>query len=541
MASVLLVIRLLESRGRRLGALSSLLRLLELVIIFAVAVAAGREAHVAALCLAAVASALVLVRGVVGALLTEEARRTLFDRAAEALLAADPLERPASAGPQSESLVYGATFEAIRLCSGIAPQLLGELAAALILTGVVAVEHSILVVAPALLAFASAGALFVLVLRMTRGSDDDEVHALYDVAEGLMSLFRCRLDLIASGHEATFLQNQAERVRIWSRMALRSAGARALGGRIALFGAMLVAAAVALFGSDSWRATGHLGKDTLRIALVLGGSIPAFTSALRDAIDLLRVSRRLAPLTSILQAAPGPRGKDPPAPMPALPAAIRFRGVSFAYPPGGALALDSISFDWKPGRVVVLVGPNGSGKSTILHLLLGLGCPTKGKIEVAGLDLFSLDLRAWRRKIAFVPQRPSFPEGLTLRDVFRLTVPQATEEEVVEALEKVGLWQSLQRSSDRPLAHAASKLSAGECQRLLVARALAASTPMIILDEPDANLDAAGTRLLVDLLRQRASASIAIAAHNAELIGFADELVRLGPSAPDLRLAPASK
>jgi ABC-type transport system involved in cytochrome bd biosynthesis fused ATPase/permease subunit len=227
--------------------------------------------------------------------------------------------------------------------------------------------------------------------------------------------------------------------------------------------------------------------------------------------------------------------------MPALPPALRFRGVSFAYPAGGTLAVDDVSFEWKPGRVLVLAGPNGSGKSTILYLLLGLGHPTKGKIEVAGLDLFSLDLPAWRRQIAFVPQQPSFPDGLTIRDVFRLTVPDATEEAVVEALEKVGLWQVLQRSSGPPLAHAASKLSAGECRRLSLARALAASTPLMILDEPDSNLDAAGTRLLVEILRERSSASIAIAAHSAELIALADEVVRLGPVAPELRLAPASK
>jgi ABC-type bacteriocin/lantibiotic exporter with double-glycine peptidase domain len=541
MPSVLPIIRLLPASGWRLAILSSLVRLLELLAFFATGVAAAREQHIVALCIAALASALVVLRGALGAWLTEVSRRTLFDKTAVAMLAAEPLKRAESVGPESESLVYAAIFEAIRLCSGIAPLLLGELCAALILTGVIVVEYSMAVIAPALIALAAAAALFALVLRLTRGSDVDEEIALYGVAEGFVSLFRCKLDLVASGYENAFLSQQASRVRTWSRMAIRTAAARALGGRVTLLGAILVAAAVALLGSVSWRSTGQVGNDALRIALVLGASVPALTGALRSSLEFARVSRRLSPLTSILRATPGPRGKVPPAAMPALPSTIRFLGVSFTYPESKTSAVDDITFEWKPGRVLALAGPNGSGKSTILHLLLGLGSPTKGSIDIGGIDLFALDLPAWRRQIAFVPQQPLFPDGLTVGDVFKVTAPQADEEAIVKALESVGLWRTLQKMSSHPLTHVASKLSAGECQRLMLARALAISTPVIILDEPDANLDAAGKQLLIELLRERRSCSIALAAHSAELIALADEVVRLGPSAPNLRLAPASK
>jgi ATP-binding cassette subfamily C protein CydD len=174
-------------------------------------------------------------------------------------------------------------------------------------------------------------------------------------------------------------------------------------------------------------------------------------------------------------------------------------------------------------------------------LLLALAQPSSGVIEVGSTDLFAVDTRNWRRQVAFVPQRASFPERTTVREAFKVTLPRTTSAEIERALDSVRLMDVLRAVSPKdPLSVFVASLSAGECQRLLLARALAAPTPFLILDEPDANLDVAGIELLVNLLRTRAPQSVAIAAHNPALVSLGDEIVRLGPSVSARARAPAS-
>jgi ATP-binding cassette subfamily C protein CydCD len=154
------------------------------------------------------------------------------------------------------------------------------------------------------------------------------------------------------------------------------------------------------------------------------------------------------------------------------------------------------------------------------------------------VDLFALDLRAWRRQIAFVPQRPFLAESLTIREALRLTLPHANERDLERAMDRVGVLDVLRaKSPKRPLDSLASTLSAGQRQRLVLARALAARTPILLLDEPDANLDAAGIELLVDLVRTREKTAIAIAAHTRDLIAAGDQVIWLEGSRPDVRIA----
>jgi ATP-binding cassette subfamily C protein CydCD len=210
---------------------------------------------------------------------------------------------------------------------------------------------------------------------------------------------------------------------------------------------------------------------------------------------------------------------------------VRYRNVSYSYASENRPVLDELDFEWNPKGVLVLAGPNGSGKTTVLRLLLGLGKPATGAIEIGGVDLFALDFRAWRRQIAFVPQRPFLPDHLTIRETLRLTLPRTSENDLERALERVGLFESVRtKTPKRPLDTLASTLSAGQRQRLVLARALAAQTPVLLLDEPDANLDAAGLELLLDLLRTRGDTAIAIAAHTHDLVAAGDQVVWLkGP------------
>jgi ABC-type transport system involved in cytochrome bd biosynthesis fused ATPase/permease subunit len=120
------------------------------------------------------------------------------------------------------------------------------------------------------------------------------------------------------------------------------------------------------------------------------------------------------------------------------------------------------------------------------------------------------------------------PEGFTVREMLRLTAPHATESAIVDALDRTELWEVLRkRSLDAPLDQLASSLSAGQRQRLWIARALAAETPILLMDEPDANLDPAGIELLLQIIRSDPKRAAIVATHGPELIAAGDKVIWL--------------
>jgi ABC-type transport system involved in cytochrome bd biosynthesis fused ATPase/permease subunit len=212
-----------------------------------------------------------------------------------------------------------------------------------------------------------------------------------------------------------------------------------------------------------------------------------------------------------------------------LPAVITVDHVQFAYGPAEPAVIADVVASFRPGEVVALKGPNGSGKSTLLALLLGLARPKLGSVSVAAVDLARIDLRLWRQAIGYLSQRPFLPDRATAREAMRMLAPDAHEEAFERALQQVRLWPVLfLRSPCDPLNARVGSLSAGEKQRLAVARVLARRCPVLLMDEPDANLDAEGLELLASLLRELApSHVVVIAAHSPRLLDAADRVVSL--------------
>jgi ABC-type transport system involved in cytochrome bd biosynthesis fused ATPase/permease subunit len=153
-------------------------------------------------------------------------------------------------------------------------------------------------------------------------------------------------------------------------------------------------------------------------------------------------------------------------------------------------------------------------------------------VRIDGRDLFDFDLAAWRRTAAYLPQRPYLPERATVREAVRLIARSAADDAIRAALERVDLWAALAAHSDAPLDVKVATLSMGQKQRLALARTLAQDGRVVVLDEPDANLDAAGIDLVASLVRALASEgrSVVVAAHTDRLVAAADDVVDLGPS-----------
>lgn len=167
------------------------------------------------------------------------------------------------------------------------------------------------------------------------------------------------------------------------------------------------------------------------------------------------------------------------------------RGLSVEHPGRARPAPAGLHLHLAPGEHVALVGPSGSGKSTVLAALLGFVALDPGTVTVAGVDLGTVDLAAWRRQVAWVPQLPHLFRG-TLADNLRLGAPGAGEGALARAVEAVGLGRwlgQLPRGLDTVVGDGGLGLSAGERQRLALGRALLTGAPLVLLDEPAAHLD----------------------------------------------------
>ncbi|MFN3601353.1 MAG: ABC transporter ATP-binding protein [Dietzia sp.] len=190
-------------------------------------------------------------------------------------------------------------------------------------------------------------------------------------------------------------------------------------------------------------------------------------------------------------------------PMDAAPApapAFRLRGLTLGY--GADPVIRDLDLDIPSGRTTVLIGANGCGKSTILRALGRQLAPLAGSIEVAGRDLATVKSREHARSVAFLPQSPLVPEGLTVAElVARGRHPHRRwwgsgdddEPAVAEALTLTGTADFAHRRVD--------ELSGGQRQRVWVALVLAQATPTLLLDEPCSFLDLAHQLDVLDLVR----------------------------------------
>ena len=218
---------------------------------------------------------------------------------------------------------------------------------------------------------------------------------------------------------------------------------------------------------------------------------------------------------------------------------LRFEGVCVAYEGRERPALDGLTLEIHPGEIVALTGRSGAGKSTVLSLLLGLTQPQSGAIRVGDVDLAAIPPSAWRERIAWVPQRPHLFGG-TIDDNLLIARPGASAAEIREALEQAGassFVDALPLRSATVLGERGAGLSAGQRQRIAIARAFLRDAPLLLLDEPASALDPASEADLSAALRRlMAGRTVIVVAHTAGLAAAAGRVVRLedGRVVPDV-------
>jgi thiol reductant ABC exporter CydD subunit len=210
--------------------------------------------------------------------------------------------------------------------------------------------------------------------------------------------------------------------------------------------------------------------------------------------------------------------------------AVRFEGVSFAYPSREGVVLDGLDLELHPAETVALVGESGVGKSTVANLLLRLATPSAGRITVGSADLMQCDTDAWRRQLAWVPQHPTVFRG-TVADNIRLGRADARDDAVRAAARLASaddFVSALPEGYETVVGDGGRPLSAGERRRIALARAFVRDAALVILDEPTADLDVATAALVADAVeRLRTGRTVLLIAHRPELASRADRVVVL--------------
>jgi thiol reductant ABC exporter CydC subunit len=355
---------------------------------------------------------------------------------------------------------------------------------------------------------AARGALTSDLVETVRGATELAVYGRTDE----------RLDALAAADRAL--------VHVARRAALADGAANGLG--LLVTGATVAGvAAVAV----SAHAAGELNRVLIALLALLAlasfEALQPLAQSARELAETLAAGERVLELT---EREPDIHDPAKPSPLPTEPFAVELEGVRVRYTSSEPLALDGVSLRLEPGRRVALVGPSGAGKTTVVNLLVRFLDPEAGRVTLGGRDLRGYRQEDVRRAIAVAGQ-DSHIFSTTIRANVRLARPDATDDELEDALERARLldWvQSLPDGWDTLVGEEGRQLSGGQRQRLVVARALLANAPVLVLDEPTAHLDTAtAERLIDDVLDAAADRTVLLITHRPERLDRMDEVVHL--------------
>ncbi|MES2032870.1 MAG: thiol reductant ABC exporter subunit CydD [Pseudomonadota bacterium] len=376
---------------------------------------------------------------------------------------------------------------------------------------------------------------FIVGMALAGLAAAEESRKQFEALERLSGLFLDRvraLPLIlafqAEDSQTRVLATRAEALATRTTRVLRVAFLSS--GVLEFFAALSVALVAVYCGFNLLRLLPFPAPETL--------DLPSAFFALALAPEVYAPMRRLAAAYHDRQAAeaaaPSLRAEHDPAPKAApsialnAPPTIRYAQVSIAYPEAGHPAIEAFDLVLSPGSITALMGASGSGKTSLLNLLLGLAPLSGGEVWINDQSLSATGGMA--DAIAWAGQAPLVLPG-TLADNIALARRDATPLEIAEVAARVGLIEAL---GGRPLGlqtwldERGGGLSGGERRRLGLARALLKPAPILLLDEPTANLDDVAAAALLPVIAEAARGrTTLIATHSEAVAALADKVVRL--------------
>jgi ATP-binding cassette, subfamily C, bacterial CydC len=358
-----------------------------------------------------------------------------------------------------------------------------------------------------------------------------QLQARGELTAELVEVLRGAPELIAYGRENEVSDRvrraDAELVRLGRRDAL--AGGLSEGLSVLVTGLTLAGVlAVAVAEHDAGSLDRVLVATLALLALSAFDAVLPLSTAARELGTSVGAGRRVLELTDV-EAAIG----DPAAPMPppARRAPVALEDVTARYGPGEEPVLRGLDLRLEPGSRVALVGPSGSGKTTVTNLLLRFLDPESGRVTIAGHALREYRQEDVRATFALAGQ-DAHVFDTTIRANLLLADPVATDAALWDVLRRARLdtWiASLPDGLETLVGEEGTELSGGQRQRLVLARALLADRPVLLLDEPTAHLDAqTASELVHDIFEAAESRTILLITHRPEGLELVDEIVRLG-------------
>jgi ATP-binding cassette subfamily C protein CydC len=404
-----------------------------------------------------------------------------------------------------------------------------------LLAGGVSVGVALGVLAPAGLALGAGllvGALVVPALSGWLGarSGRRQAPARGQLAAELVELSRGAPELLAFGRAGAALDRIRTADARLVAVARRNAFATGVADGLNLVVTGLTVAVVLAFAVDA-SARGGLDKVLVAaLALLALASFEAVTPLAATARELsatLAAGRRILELTGRRAAVMDPVQPCEP---PVWPFALALDAVSARYPGQRRPVLERLSLRLEPGERVALTGPSGAGKTTVVNLLLRFLDPEEGQVTLGARDLRDLRLQDVRRAIALAGQ-DSHLFSASIRDNVRFARPDASDTAVAQALRRARIWDwisSLPEGLDTRVGEEGRELSGGQRQRIVLARALVADAPVLVLDEPTAHLDGAtATNLIRDVMSAAGDRTVLLITHRSEGLDLVDRVISL--------------
>lgn len=315
------------------------------------------------------------------------------------------------------------------------------------------------------------------------------------------------------GDTTTLLFNLSRSIRLMLQIAILGAGAWLVlqaeltsGGMIAASIILSRALSPVERAISAWKSYGSYRNAKMKLARLF-----AATKAPIDRVEL-----------------PRPKGE------------LSLEGVSYFSPDAGNAILKSVAFRLAPGEVCGILGPSGSGKTTLCKLLVGAWMPSMGKIRLDGADVADWDSEGLGAYLGYLPQAVELFSGTVAENIARLG--DVVDEKVLAAAQAAGAHEmilALPNGYETDIGEYADRISGGQRQRIGLARALYGNPSLVVLDEPNSNLDGMGEAALQAALRdlKASGATVILVSHLPHLLRLADrvlvlkdgKVVRFGP------------